>query len=323
MAEEKKAGSAKEGGILDGLSLSQVVAAALAAVTSLFLASQIGIAGSLIGAAVSSVVATVSSQVYKRFLAASAEKIKEIRPEEAGGLDDLARLSREAAKRASQETATKAAEGVRTSERATVVMPALSPTPRLGGADEDLNPTAIKARAERARRKRAQAMVVGVTVVSALVAVLLSAGAIYFVTAGEGVGSKPAAPFVSTAGQASSSASGPSEAVEVPSSGSSVEEGAQGEGASEGGSSEGPAGGGAESEGLAGEGSTGEGGVGSDASDSVGSDDGSADAGGSSSGSAGSGADDPASSPGASGPASGPSSESVPQGSSEGADSTS
>lgn len=64
--------------LFDDLSFVQVGAGALAAVTSMLLSSQIGIAGSVIGVAAGSVVSAVSSQVYKKFLAASAEKIKEI-----------------------------------------------------------------------------------------------------------------------------------------------------------------------------------------------------------------------------------------------------
>lgn len=63
-------------GLLEGLSVSQVTAGALAAVTSMLLSAQIGIAGSVIGVAVGSVVSTVSSQLYKKFLAGSAEKLR-------------------------------------------------------------------------------------------------------------------------------------------------------------------------------------------------------------------------------------------------------
>ncbi|WP_165248222.1 hypothetical protein [Adlercreutzia sp. ZJ141] len=68
----------KLGQAFGDLSFSQVVAAALAAMTSLLLSSSIGIAGSIIGAAVGSVVATVSTQLYKNALAASAEKLRDI-----------------------------------------------------------------------------------------------------------------------------------------------------------------------------------------------------------------------------------------------------
>lgn len=63
-------------GLFEGLSVSQVTAGALAAVTSMLLSAQIGIAGSVIGVAVGSVVSTVSSQLYKKFLAGSAEELR-------------------------------------------------------------------------------------------------------------------------------------------------------------------------------------------------------------------------------------------------------
>lgn len=59
------------------LTWMQVGAGALAAATSLFFASSIGIAGSVIGAAVGSIVTTVSSTLYKSFLTASNDAIKE------------------------------------------------------------------------------------------------------------------------------------------------------------------------------------------------------------------------------------------------------
>ena len=62
--------------LFDDLSIAQIIAGAAAAATSVVLASRIGIAGSVIGAAVSSVVTVVSSQLYRRFLTASAEKLK-------------------------------------------------------------------------------------------------------------------------------------------------------------------------------------------------------------------------------------------------------
>ena len=70
------------GGLFDDLSIAQVVAGALAAVTSMLLASQIGIYGSAIGVGVGSVVSAVASQLYKKFLQRSADKLKEIHPGE-------------------------------------------------------------------------------------------------------------------------------------------------------------------------------------------------------------------------------------------------
>ena len=63
-------------GLFEDLSFAQVVAGAAAAATSVVLASKIGIAGSVIGAAVSSVVTVVSSQIYRHFITTGAEKLK-------------------------------------------------------------------------------------------------------------------------------------------------------------------------------------------------------------------------------------------------------
>lgn len=62
--------------LFDGVSGAQVIAGAAAAATSVALASYIGFAGSIIGAAVSSIVTVISSQLYRRFLDESARKIK-------------------------------------------------------------------------------------------------------------------------------------------------------------------------------------------------------------------------------------------------------
>ena len=63
-------------GLFDDISIPQTIAGAAAAATSVALASKIGIAGSVIGAAVSSVITVVSSQVYRHFISASAEALK-------------------------------------------------------------------------------------------------------------------------------------------------------------------------------------------------------------------------------------------------------
>ena len=90
-AEEEMAPERKGlGGLLEGLSVPQVAAGALAAVTSMLLSSKIGIAGSVIGVAVGSVVSTVASQVYKQFLQASADKLRELNPLDEAGAGPVA-----------------------------------------------------------------------------------------------------------------------------------------------------------------------------------------------------------------------------------------
>lgn len=63
-------------GLFDDISIPQIIAGAAAAATSVALASKIGIAGSVIGAAVSSVITVVSSQVYRHFISASTKALK-------------------------------------------------------------------------------------------------------------------------------------------------------------------------------------------------------------------------------------------------------
>ena len=76
MARDAGGGKAKRSRLFDDLSIAQVVAGALAAVTSMLLASQIGIYGSVIGVGVGSVVSAVASQLYKKFFTASAETMR-------------------------------------------------------------------------------------------------------------------------------------------------------------------------------------------------------------------------------------------------------
>ena len=67
---------AKKEGLFDGISIGQIAASAAAAATSMLLASKIGIAGSVIGAAVSSAVTIVATQLYRRALSAGARKLQ-------------------------------------------------------------------------------------------------------------------------------------------------------------------------------------------------------------------------------------------------------
>lgn len=165
-------------GLFDGISLAQIIAGAAAAATSMVLASKIGIGGSVIGAAVSSVVTVVSSQLYRKFLTASAQKLKNGKdalgdvasslrqsPHEAGaapvrdGLGDA--MPREGAERTT--------DGCRRGAR--------------------VAPASLQAKAA-AERHRAQYKVIAFSIGIAIVAVVLSATAIFALTAGEGLGEK-------------------------------------------------------------------------------------------------------------------------------------
>lgn len=152
--------------ILEGISIPQIIAGAAAAATSMLLASQIGIAGSVIGAAVSSVVTVVTSQLYRRFLVAGADKLRQGR--DALSADHVARADAHRDGRddvASRPDGTHGARGARVA------------------------PVKLQARAA-AERAANQRKIVLFSAVAAVVAVALCAGAILLATAGQGLGTK-------------------------------------------------------------------------------------------------------------------------------------
>ena len=156
--------------MLEGLSIPQVIAGAAAAATSVALASRIGIAGSVIGAAVSSVVTVLSSQVYRHFLSAGAAKLKH-EPERPG--PSSAYVS-----------------GYGYSERAAQGYYDRQPA-RYGAR---IAPTKLQARAA-AERAATQRKVVMFSVGTAVLAVALSVAIILALTEGEGLGERVPAPW--------------------------------------------------------------------------------------------------------------------------------
>lgn len=156
--------------LLEGLSIPQVIAGAAAAATSVALASRIGIAGSVIGAAVSSVVTVLSSQVYRHFLSAGAAKLKH-EPERPG--PSSAYVS-----------------GYGYSERAAQGYYDRQPA-RYGAR---IAPTKLQARAA-AERAATQRKVVMFSVGTAVLAVALSVAIILALTEGKGLGERVPAPW--------------------------------------------------------------------------------------------------------------------------------
>lgn len=156
--------------LLEGLSIPQVIAGAAAAATSVALASRIGIAGSVIGAAVSSVVTVLSSQIYRHFLSAGAAKLKH-EPERPG--PSSAYVS-----------------GYGYSERAAQGYYDRQPA-RYGAR---IAPTKLQARAA-AERAATQRKVVMFSVGAAVLAVALSVAIILALTEGEGLGERVPAPW--------------------------------------------------------------------------------------------------------------------------------
>lgn len=194
--------------IFSDLSFPQVTAGALAAVTSMLLASNVGIAGTVIGVAVSSVVSAVASQVYKQFILASAEKVKDLAP---ASLIPSGSSSRRGSERDSivpeeitasveriperrtrvfnpqetRRTAVPSAYAV-TAARPSVVVRHRPASVTMG--DEYARSAILQARAARERKAKIQRNTIIVAVISAIVAVAVCALMINVATQGKGLG---------------------------------------------------------------------------------------------------------------------------------------
>lgn len=160
-------------GLFDDISIPQIIAGAAAAATSVALASKIGIAGSVIGAAVSSVITVVSSQVYRHFISASAKALKGTHAAvdyPAGAYEPVEFNAEEHLGGAATTQEMRQIAGRATTAR--------------------VAPNSLRAKAA-AERSQTQKKVVIFSVAIAIVAVILCAGAILITTAGEGLGERP------------------------------------------------------------------------------------------------------------------------------------
>ena len=160
-------------GLFDDISIPQIVAGAAAAATSVALASKIGIAGSVIGAAVSSVITVVSSQIYRHFISASAEALKGTHAAvdyPAGAYEPVEFDAEEHLGGAATTQEMRQIAGRATTAR--------------------VAPNSLRAKAA-AERSQTQKKVIIFSIAIAIVAVIACAGAILITTAGEGLGERP------------------------------------------------------------------------------------------------------------------------------------
>lgn len=160
-------------GLFDDISIPQIIAGAAAAATSVALASKIGIAGSVIGAAVSSVITAVSSQVYRHFISASAEAIKGTHAAvdyPAGAYEPVEPDVEEHLGGAATTQEMRQVAGRATTAR--------------------VAPNSLRAKAA-AERSQTQKKVIVFSIAIAIVAVIACTGAILITTAGEGLGERP------------------------------------------------------------------------------------------------------------------------------------
>lgn len=195
-------------GLFDDLSMAQVISGALAAATVFLLSSVIGVAGSLIGAAIGSVISAVSSQVYKKALSASADKIRD-----ASSTTLLDGIATKGSARSSEtpdasaetsnisdlgdaETQTIAASSkngtifVEDSESAATRVMNANDIRYTAPNAQEVDPALRRAHERRNRKAKVQRQVLVVSVVSSLIAIVICAGVITFATQGEGIGTK-------------------------------------------------------------------------------------------------------------------------------------
>ena len=146
--------------LFDDLSIAQIIAGAAAAATSVALVSKIGIAGSVIGAAISSVITVVSSQVYRHFLTNGARKINQAAGAQTPNytIDDPADVT--------------------------------ARLPRTDAAGAHAAPTNASTRKSK-QRSATQKRVVLFSVIVAAVAVIACVVVILLGTSGQGLGDKP------------------------------------------------------------------------------------------------------------------------------------
>lgn len=160
-------------GLFDDISIPQIIAGAAAAATSVALASKIGIAGSVIGAAVSSVITVVSSQVYRHFISASAEAIKGTH----AAVDYPAGVYEPVEPNVEEHLG-----GAATTQEMRQIA-GRATTARVA-------PNSLRAKAA-AERSQTQKKVIVFSIAIAIVAVIACTGAILITTAGKGLGERP------------------------------------------------------------------------------------------------------------------------------------
>ena len=184
-----------------------MIAGALAAATVFLLSSVIGVAGSLIGAAVGSIVSAVSSQVYKKMLSASADKIRDVAPD--GSSANQADPNETRLMELVSSGETRVIDSGKVAASATKVMGADDIRYQAhASSDKAVDPALQRAHVRRRHKARVQRSVIIVSIVSALIAIVVSAGLIHVFTDGQGIGEKTEPIF--TASEASQAKQGSS-----------------------------------------------------------------------------------------------------------------
>ena len=178
-------------GLFEDFSFSTVIASGLAAATSFALASQIGIAGSIIGTLIGGFASAAASQVYRSLLSASADKLRQVGPA-SGEAAATGRRNDSAAPRDADATVAAAADPTRTIFRRPAV--GLGAVEEVAKSGTPIAPAAARAAARAAEHRRQRRRATAVAAAVSIAAVLVFALVVGFVTQGRGIGTKPSAP---------------------------------------------------------------------------------------------------------------------------------
>lgn len=181
-------------GLFEDFSFSTVIASGLAAATSFALASQIGIAGSIIGTLIGGFASAAASQVYRSLLSASADKLRQVGPT----------VGDAGAPRDADATVSAAADTTRTILRRPAV--GLGAVEEVAESGTPIAPAEVRAAARAAEHRRQRRRATAVAAVVSIAAVLVFALVVGFVTQGKGIGTKPSAPATQEQPQASGQA---------------------------------------------------------------------------------------------------------------------
>lgn len=174
-------------GLFDGISKAQVLAGALASVTSMLLSSKIGIAGSVIGVAIGSIVSTVASTVYKNILNNSANALKNASVFNTSGNNIEGN---------GNTTGNVAVSGANLDKTSVdVAMQSYLDGDNLGDAAHDtafprIAPDSLIEKNAERRKKQLRNKVIAFSVIASLIAVAVTAVLITAFTGGEGIGRK-------------------------------------------------------------------------------------------------------------------------------------
>lgn len=174
-------------GILSSVSLTTVIASALAAGTSLVLSSKIGLAGSVIGTVVAAAASSFATQIYQSILKKSAEKVRDVTNMTA----DLGSAGDDNAA-ANGEATSQPHDGMTVVQRRPVTLSDKTGPQERAETGTPIAPQSIRYAAHARESKAATRRAFVVAIATALVALAVTAGIITLATAGQGLGTTTA-----------------------------------------------------------------------------------------------------------------------------------